>query len=124
MPLIVGFEQLSVHAPIGLYPEEKILGNDFLVDLKVAIRPSEVQVIEDISQTIDYGALAEMTANVLKKGSDLIETCAQKIIKLIQTKYPETTGVSLKITKVRPITLPRLNYTVVQLDTGYFERKN
>lgn len=124
MPLIVGFEQLSVHAPIGLYPEEKILGNDFLVDLKVAIRPSEVQVIEDISQTIDYGALAEMTANVLKEGSDLIETCAQKIIKLIQTKYPETTGVSLKITKVRPITLPRLNYTVVQLDTGYFERKN
>jgi dihydroneopterin aldolase len=122
MTIIVGFEQLTIHAPIGLYPEEKILGNTFLIYIQVALDIEDNVIISNIDQTIDYSRLVSISKEVFAKGGDLIETSAQQIIQLINEAFPHSKGVNLRIAKMRPATLPLLQNTLVQIETGYFEQ--
>lgn len=121
MTIVVGFEKMSIHAPIGLYPEEKILGNHFIVDLRVAADIPEGMIIETIEQTIDYSHLALMTQEVFRSGRDLIETTAQQLIGKIHAAFPGIKGICLNISKQRPVTLPMVENTVIHIKTGYFE---
>jgi len=121
MTIVVGFEKMSIHAPIGLYPEEKILGNHFIVDLRVAADMPEDRLIETIDETIDYSHLVAMTQEVFGSGRDLIETTAQLLIQKIHAYFPGIKGIRLNIAKQRPVTLPMVENTVIQIKTGYFE---
>ena len=122
MTIIVGFEQLTIHSTIGLYPEEKILGNTFLIDIQVALDIEDNVVVSHIDQTIDYCTLVNISKEVFAKGGDLIETSAQQIIQHIIKQFPQSKGVKLRIIKMRPTTLPLLQNTLVQIETGYFEQ--
>ena len=122
MILISGFEKLSLHAPVGLYPEEKVLGNDFLMDIEVAMDVPDGFLIEKLENTVDYSQLEKIARENFTKGSDLMETGAQMVIEAIQSEFFGILGIRIKVRKVHPITLPSVDNTFVELQTGYFAK--
>lgn len=69
---------LQVRATHGVYPEEKLTPQLFVVDLDCALKPR--LGADDLDTTVDYAELAARVARTVGEGSvDLIETLAERI---------------------------------------------
>ena len=71
---------IEVHAHHGVFDFERRDGQTFLIDLLLGLDTSAAAATDDLSQTVDYGALVdEVVAAVQKDPVDLVETLAQRI---------------------------------------------
>lgn len=98
--LTINLNNLIFHAFHGIYKEEKIIGNDFEVNVAVTFN-AENEIIH-INETVDYVSLHEIIKNIMDKPSPLIETVVQHManeIKLFDTKI---TTVTISIKKLNP----------------------
>lgn len=64
----------------GVQPEERTLGQRFVVDLEAGVDLSEAGRSDDLSQTVDYGALYDATRSVLVgEPLNLLEAVAERV---------------------------------------------
>jgi dihydroneopterin aldolase len=69
---------LEVTARHGVYAQEKLTPQLFVIDLVCSLRPRPAA--DDLTTTVDYAELAQRVADVAGLGSlDLIETLAERI---------------------------------------------
>ncbi len=69
---------VRIDAVHGVYPEEKLRAQPFLVDLTATLRPRTE--VDQLSTTVDYSALVSAVVSTVQGESvDLIETLAQRI---------------------------------------------
>ena len=67
----------------GLFPEERVLGNEFSLSVSVD-RISNESFSENLEQSIDYGVLYSICSEVMRKPVDLLETIKlQKFVLLL-----------------------------------------
>ena len=97
--ILTGMEFYGYH---GVNPEEKQLGQKYLVDLTISVdlsKPGESDLIND---TISYTDLYKTTKHVMEGDShDLIESLAQCIAKNILITFP-VDSVSVSVVKPHP----------------------
>lgn len=98
----VGLQQIRFVAHIGLFPEEKILKNVFIVDFDVSFNQTGENLPDKLLNTIDYVSLYEIVKQAFSLESDLIESIAEIIIKTTKSKYPYLLNIHLKIAKQHP----------------------
>jgi dihydroneopterin aldolase len=82
----------------GIYEEEKILGNTFIVNLYVDLIPAE-NIIKNISETIDYVTLFELVKARMAKPTPLLETIVTELAETILKDFTLVHTVFVKITK-------------------------
>jgi dihydroneopterin aldolase len=71
---------LTVRGHHGVFEHERLYGQDFVVDITVWIDLAVAAASDDLADTIDYGALAQLAADVVAgPPRDLIETVAAEI---------------------------------------------
>ena len=71
---------IEIHAHHGVFDFERRDGQVFLIDLALALDTRAAAAGDDLSRTVDYGALvAEVVTAAEKDPVDLIETLAQRI---------------------------------------------
>ena len=71
---------LKVHGRHGVFEHERAKGQDFLVDITVWIDLAAAAASDDLADTYDYGALAQLAADVLAgPPRNLIETVGTEI---------------------------------------------
>lgn len=71
---------LKVRGHHGVFEHEKRDGQDFVVDVVVWIDLDAAAASDDLSDTLDYGELAERAAEIVGgKPCDLIETVATRL---------------------------------------------
>ncbi len=99
--LSIHLHQVHFHSYHGLYDEEKILGNDFIIDLIVKYHPSSIP-IQSIHQTINYVALYELVNKRMNQPTDLLETVATKIAEQILNEFSLADEVNISIKKINP----------------------
>ena len=85
----------------GLFPEERILGNEFTLSVSVD-RISNEQFSDNLQQSIDYGVLYSICAEVMQKPVDLLETICEQIIFKIQEICPDYQLIEISVTKNHP----------------------
>lgn len=76
----VSLRGLRVHGRHGVYEQERRDGQDFVVDAVLGLDTRVAAAGDDLSRTVDYGALAERLAAVV--GGEpvrLIETVAERL---------------------------------------------
>jgi dihydroneopterin aldolase/2-amino-4-hydroxy-6-hydroxymethyldihydropteridine diphosphokinase len=74
---------IRVHGFHGVHPEERRLGQDFVVDLELELSLAAAAASDDVADTVHYGVLArEVAAAVAADPVDLIETVAERIAEL------------------------------------------
>ncbi|HTM65689.1 MAG TPA: dihydroneopterin aldolase [Flavipsychrobacter sp.] len=96
--LTVSLHGIKLHAPIGLYPEEKIHGNDFEVDVDVFADTSHT----DAFPFIDYAVVYELLVEAFQKEGELLETFVKYIHTAVKAKFPEAAKVRVTIRKLAP----------------------
>ena len=72
----------------GVFPEEKKLGQKFLVSVEILADVREAGITGNLEKSIHYGHVAADIEKIFsKKSYNLIETCAEKIAMGILRKY-------------------------------------
>lgn len=72
----------------GVFPEEKKLGQKFLVSLELTMDTREAGKTGDLTKSVHYGLVAQDVEKLfLEKSIDLIETCAENIAEMVLKKY-------------------------------------
>lgn len=93
---------LRLHARHGVLPQERIVGNDYAVTLKVDYDISRAMATDDVSDTMDYAQLCNIIREEMAVPSRLIEHVAGRISRHILSRFDGITALHLSITKTNP----------------------
>src|SRR5438477_6757202 len=95
---IIGFERMKFHAAVGTFPEEKILGNEIEIEMRIQISNGDPH--DNLKETIDYSEIYEVVANVMKEEMDLLETVADKVVEVLAQKFASAQKIWIKVAKL------------------------
>jgi len=97
----VALTDLRFYAYHGYYPEEQVLGNNFVVDVQATF-PKEGGAGDDLAHTVDYQELYEIVRTEMQQPRKLLETVAEAILERTQARFPFVTAIRARICKCRP----------------------
>lgn len=95
-------KNLRFHAYHGVLKQERIVGNDYLVNLEVDYDFTSAMQTDDLDGTINYAELYEVVKEEMAVTSNLLEHVAGRIGKRVFSEFPSVKEVRLAITKLNP----------------------
>ncbi len=98
--VISGMEFFAFH---GHYPEEKLVGNKFLVDLEMYVDTSKAEKSDDLHDALNYQVAYSIVQDVLRNTkSNLLENIANNVLNAIFDEFDELQESKIYIKKVNP----------------------
>lgn len=98
----IRIERLRVRAFHGVLPQERQVGGDFLVTLRIGYPWQQAMETDDVADTLDYAAVYELVRREMAVPSQLLEHVAGRMSKALLRDFPQITSVDLWLTKVVP----------------------
>ena len=86
----------------GVMPQERQVGGDFLLSLRVGYPLAKAMESDDVVETLNYATLFDLAKREMDIPSQLLEHVAGRIAKAITTAFPEVTSIDLELTKLNP----------------------
>ena len=93
---------LRLYAFHGVLPQERQVGGEFTVDLRVHYNIYKAMETDRVEDTISYADLCDIVKREMAIPSALLEHVAGRIAKAILQTYPSVEDVIVKLTKVNP----------------------
>lgn len=86
----------------GCMDEEKKIGSDYLVNLKVKTDLSASSKSDNLADTVDYVNLHSIVKEEMDQRAKLLETVADRIINRVLKEHPDVIKASVKVAKKNP----------------------
>ncbi|UPT67066.1 MAG: dihydroneopterin aldolase [Sphingobacteriales bacterium JAD_PAG50586_3] len=99
---LIKLEGMEFKAFHGLYPEERVKGNLFTVDLSFEADTTQAQQTDDIADTVDYVAIYHLVEKEMKYPSNLLEHLAQRIKYSVENNHSGIANVQVTVSKQKP----------------------
>lgn len=97
----VSLEGVRIFAYHGFYPEEQILGTEFIIDVD-----TELEVFtageDEISNTVNYEKIFQIITYEMKRPKKLLETVAHAILDQIRHEFLAVKNIRVLIRKMHP----------------------
>ena len=94
--------EVRFYAFHGVMPQERSVGGEFLVSVKVGYPLEKAMSSDDVADTLNYAALYELVKKEMMQPSSLLEHVMGRIVEAIEKAFPKVTSVEVKIKKVNP----------------------
>ena len=94
--------ELRFYAFHGVMPQERKVGGEFLVNVKVGYPLEQAMRNDDVADTLNYAELYELVKKEMMQPSSLLEHVMGRIVEAIEKAFPKVTSVEVKIKKVNP----------------------
>lgn len=98
----ISLRNVRFHAFHGVMPQERRVGGDFLVNLRVGYPLEQAVQSDEVSDTLNYAALYEVVKTEMMQPSNLLEHVAGRIAEAIAERFPQVTSIDLALTKQNP----------------------
>lgn len=102
MKTSIKMEGMRFFAYHGVSAQERKVGNDYEVSLRVDYPLEKAMTSDELADTLDYGALYRLVADEMMRPSQLLEHVAGRIVRAIEAACPTVTGGALRIAKLSP----------------------
>ena len=104
----IEIKELEVFANHGVYPEENILGQKFVISATLFTSTRQAGVTDDLSASINYGEVSHMITDFTRKHTfKLLEALAENLAEMLLCTLKGLEMVTLKIEKPwAPVDLP------------------
>lgn len=110
-------KDLEIFAFHGAIPEEKVLGQKFVLSFELDVDLRKAGKTDDLTKTVHYGELAQKVEEEFTKTSyDLIEKAAEEICEFVLLSYPLVKKVKLLLVKPWAPTRKHLEHVAVELE--------
>lgn len=94
--------EVRFYAFHGVMPQERSVGGEFFVCVKVGYPLEKAMISDDVADTLNYAELYELVKKEMMQPSGLLEHVMGRIVEAIEKAFPEVTSVEVKIKKVNP----------------------
>ena len=94
--------EVRFYAFHGVIPQERSVGGEFLVSVKVGCPLEKAMSSDDVADTLNYAELYELVKKEMMLPSSLLEHVMGRIVEAIEKAFPKVTSVEVKIKKVNP----------------------
>lgn len=96
--LTISLHGMLLDAPVGLYPEELVLGNAFEVDVDVFTLPQKT----DTLPFVDYTLINKVVRRVFQTAPALLEDCVRLIHQQLAEEFPAANRIRIVVRKMNP----------------------
>ena len=103
----ISLENMRFRAHHGLYEEERIIGNDFILDVSVDTDIHYATVVtehdvEKVVHTVNYELVYQICRIEMNKPQKLLETVIEEIVFHLKRHFPNMLMVQIKLRKLSP----------------------
>ncbi len=102
MKSIIAIEGMEFYAHHGCFPEERIIGTWFNVDLYMSLDTLRAQESDSLEDTLNYAEVYTKVKAEMAISSKLIEHVARRIVDRVLADYPIVEKVKIKLSKLNP----------------------
>jgi len=99
---VIEIEGMEFYAFHGHYAEEQIVGNKFLIDLRLEADCSAAAKSDNIHDALNYQTAYKVVAAQMQTKSYLLEHLAQRILDALFHKLTHLKYASVKVSKLNP----------------------
>ena len=105
---VIRIKDLEVYAYHGVMEEEKAKGQFFYISADMRCDVSKAGRTDDLTQTVNYAAVCDDIVSFMTENRfDLIESCAERLARMILRKYEMIESIDLTVRKPQaPIAHP------------------
>ena len=93
---------LRFTAKHGVLPQERVVGGEYVVSVRVGCNLEKAVVSDDVKDTLNYAELYQIINKEMQTPSCLLEHVAGRIGESILTAFPQALSVEIEITKRNP----------------------
>ena len=93
---------LCFHAFHGVLPQERLVGGNFVVDLRVGYPLVQAMTSDQVNDTLNYASLYALVEREMQQPSSLLEHVAGRIAQAIAKTFPQALSIDLTLTKQNP----------------------
>ncbi|HIS34331.1 MAG TPA: dihydroneopterin aldolase [Candidatus Avirikenella pullistercoris] len=99
---VIEIENMEFYAYHGCYKEEKVVGNRFIVYMKLETDVEKASVSDDVKDTVSYLEVYQVVKEQMEIGSNILEHVARRILSAVVDKFPQIDYALVKISKMNP----------------------
>lgn len=99
---IIEVEGMEFYAYHGCFAEEQIVGNRFLVDLRMEADCSKPELSDHIADAVNYQSAYQIVKSEMEIKSHLLEHVAQRILTKLFEKLSGIDVATVKVSKMNP----------------------
>ena len=98
----VSLDGLRFHAFHGVLPQERTVGNDYVVSVRAGYDVSKACLSDDVSDTLNYARMYDVVKAEMAEPSKLLERVAWRIGERLMAEFPSITSLNIRLTKQNP----------------------
>ena len=98
----IELENMKFYAHHGVLSQEKKIGNEYLVTLRIKCDLSMALISDNLPSTINYAEIYEVIKKEMNVHSELIEHVAGRILRAIHLNWPQIEEITLKLSTLNP----------------------
>jgi len=98
----IEIEGMEFYAYHGHYKEEQLVGNRFLVDLKLTVDCGLAAETDSIKNAVNYQTAYKIVKAEMTKKSNLLENIAGRILDAVYEKMANIQSATVKVSKLNP----------------------
>ena len=102
METYILLENVKLYAYHGVGEQERIVGNHYLINLKIKIDVTKAVESDLLDDTISYAEVFEIVKREMAIPSKLLEHAAGRIISALRNNFPKIETIELKLSKNNP----------------------
>ncbi|HXK82039.1 MAG TPA: dihydroneopterin aldolase [Bacteroidales bacterium] len=114
---LIQIEGMEFYAYHGHYPEEKISGHKFLIDLSMWTDTSKAELSDSISDALNYQTAYIIVKTCIEQSNyNLLERIARTILDTLFEKFLNLEKAMIKIRKINPPMGGQINSVSVSIE--------
>ena len=98
----IQLHDMRFYAYHGVMEQERRVGGQYVVSLRVEVDLSRVMASDDVADTVNYAQLYDVVAEEMAVPSKLLEHVAGRIAQRVLADFPQVEGLTLSIRKCNP----------------------
>lgn len=99
---IIEIEGMKFYAYHGHFEAEQIIGNEFIVEVKINTDCTKAALTDDLNDALNYQAVYDIIKQEMTENSKLLENLAKRILDALYFNFSQIKKTKLKISKINP----------------------
>lgn len=95
-------KQIRCYAYHGVAPQENLIGNEYVIDLKLKVDISRASRTDDVTDTVSYADVHELVKVEMNIPSKLLEHVGGRIAEKLFEAFPAIEEIELRLSKRNP----------------------
>lgn len=102
MKTSIELKNMRFYAYHGVLAQERIVGNDFVVNLTIEVDFCKAIQSDNVNDTLNYATVFDLVKKEMSLPSNLLEHVAGRIFNAIKTAFPHISSLQVRLAKLHP----------------------